>query len=173
MIDSDHINHTYRHCLAEAYSLVPQNQWVVQPDSWLLTSHKTKYGMADVRGRVHINRAFVGSVATDLLEATVRHELAHLCVGLEQGHNRQFRAIERLFQANFKQVPDEQIQQLHKRIGHSWELYACLADQTKVLLKKVHRKHRKYTEYRPGMFRYLMYKGQKIDGFEYVRIQSD
>ena len=170
MIDHDHINETYWCCLKQVSALVPVTQWVVQPDSWLLTDHKTKYGMADVHGRVHINQAFIGSVAIDLLDSTIRHELAHLCVGLEQGHNRRFKAVERLFEANFRQVPAVQIKHLHERIGHTWALYACFADRPKVLLKKVHRKHRKYTHYRPGMFRYLMYKGQKISSFQYIRI---
>ena len=171
MIDSEHINNAYQSSLKHVSDLVPVSQWVVKPVNWLLTDHKTKYGMADVHGQVHINQAFIGSEATDLLNSTIRHELAHLCVGLEQGHNRRFKTAERLFQADFKAVPAAQIKQFHERIGHTWALYACFTDRPKVLLKKVHRKHRKYTEYRPGMFRYLMYKGQKISGFEYVRIQ--
>ena len=107
------------------------------------------------------------------MEATIRHELAHLCVGLAQGHNRHFKAVERLFGANFRAVPTEQVKDIHDRIGHTWELYACFVDRPRVLLKRVHRKHRKYTHYRPGLFRYLMYKGQKISGFEYVRISPE
>ncbi|MFC3193824.1 hypothetical protein ACFODZ_06190 [Marinicella sediminis] len=172
MIDWNYIQQRHAACLTETTQLIALPQWVVQPQEVIPTRHKTKYGMADVHGRVHINQAFVGSSAEQLLEATIRHELAHLCVGLEQGHNARFRHMAQLFKAGFHQVSRREKIELHQLIGYKYALYACLVNQQRVCLKKVHRKHRKYTHYKPTLFRYLSFQGVKISHFEYSALDQ-
>lgn len=167
MIDWRFIEQQYHSILMELYAFEPLQLWSIEPKGVLKTKHKTKYGMADLTGYIHINQAFVGTTATQLLNATIRHELAHLCVGLQHGHNGVFKAKEAQFGADFKSISRQQYQQFSNNIGHKYELYACFKDGQSVLLKKVQRRHRKYTQYKPTIFKYLTIKGRKIKSFFY------
>ncbi|WP_223787861.1 hypothetical protein [Marinicella meishanensis] len=167
MITWQTIEQTHATLLDELQQLVPLSDWQHPPQGIKPSGHKTKYGMADLAGWVHINQAFIGSNCGGLLEATIRHELAHLCVGLQCGHDHRFKAMERRFEANFGPHLHAEAQQLQQAIGHRYLLFAELADGTDVLLKRVHRRHRKYTHYRPGWFRYLTIDGQKVQRFRY------
>lgn len=172
MISWQAIEQTHAKVLDELLQVVPLSAWQHPPHGIKATDHKTKYGMADLAGWVHINQAFVGTESWDLLEATIRHELAHLCVGLNCGHNARFKAMERRFKAVFGRHLQDQASQLHNAIGHRYLLFAELADGTEVLLKRVHRRHRKYSHYRPRLFRYLTVGGQKVQRFRYQSVTS-
>lgn len=167
MITWQDIQFNYQRTLRELQSLVPAEKWQTQPQLIQLTQHKTKYGMADIKGVVHINEAFIGSQADELLDVTIRHELAHLCVGIQQGHNAQFKSCARLFKAHFGQHLQQQTQAINQAIGFKYKLYATLDNQQEILFKTVHRKHAKYLNYKPRLFSYLTIKGQKVLSFRY------
>ena len=167
MISWQDIEQTHDSLLDELLQEVPLSAWQHPPQGIKPSKHKTKYGMADLAGWVHINQAFIGTECWDLLEATIRHELAHLCVGLQCGHDARFKAMERRFNAVFGAHLQTQAKQLHNAIGHRYLLFAELVDGSEVLLKRVHRRHRKYSHYRPRMFRYLTVGGQKVQRFRY------
>ncbi len=168
MIDWPFIEQQYQIILRELLAQEPLSHWSIKPQGLIKTSHKTKYGMADLKGYVHINHAFIDTTATQLLDATIRHEFAHLSVGLKHGHNQIFKAKAQQFKANFKHIDKSQHQQVSENIGHKYELYAQFKDGSRVLLKKVQRKHKKYTHYRPTLFRHLTIQGKKVISFIYL-----
>ena len=167
LIDWNYIQQQYQAILAELQAVEPIKNWRVQPQALHATKHKTKYGMADRDGVVYINQAFVGTSANKLLNATIRHELAHLCVGLQQGHNSTFKAKALQFKANFGKHLKLESSQIHDSIGYKYQLYATLADGDEIPFRRVHRKHAKYSSYRAGRFRYLTIKGMKVMSFRY------
>lgn len=167
MITAVNIQKRYQDILSELYQLIPPDKWQVRPQQLQLTSHKTKYGMADINGVVFINQAFIGSTANELLDATIRHELAHLCVGIQHGHNARFKACAQHFKAHFGSHLQTEINTINDAIGYKYKLYAILESQQEILFKRVHRKHAKYLNYKPGWFSYLSIKGQKVLRFRY------
>ena len=167
--DSD-IQLLYRNILVETQALVSPEQWHIEPRGLQYTNHKTKYGMADIHGMVHINQKFIGSQANQLLDATIRHELAHLCVGLDQGHGARFKRCATLFKADMKADMAHEKAEIHTAIGHKYLLYAKLENQGELLFRKAHRKHPKYSRYKPKRFSYLTIGGHKVLGFRYELI---
>lgn len=149
--------------------IFPVKDWQIKPRELQWTKHKTKYGMAGHHGVVYINEAFVETTAWQLLEATLRHELAHLYIGLAAGHNAYFHDTATLFKSCFKTIPNEEIKQFHYQIGYRYKLYAIFENGDVVLIKKTHRKHAKYTQYKPRLFYSLSIKGQKIIRFNYKK----
>lgn len=170
MIDWLFIEQQYQAALKELVAVKPLSHWSIKPRGLLKTNHKTKYGMADLNGNIHINQAFVGTSANQLLDATIRHELAHLFVGLHHGHNAVFKAAEFEFGTDFKSIDKKQFQQLSDNIGYKYQLYASFKGGDVILLKKVQRKHRKYTHYKPTVYKYLTIKGRKVVSFYYCEL---
>lgn len=168
LIDWNYIQQQYQSILDELQAVEPKNNWWVQPQALHVTKHKTKYGMADRDGVVYINQAFVGTSANNLLNATIRHELAHLCVGLQQGHNSIFKAKALEFKAQFGQHLKLESAQVHDSIGYKYQLFATLENGGEILFRRVHRKHVKYSRYKAGRFRYLTIKGIKVLSFRYA-----
>ncbi|MGJ8664591.1 MAG: hypothetical protein ACSHWU_13120, partial [Marinicella sp.] len=167
MIDWPYIERTYDQILQEVSALHAFNDWSVKPQKLAVTKHKTKYGMADIDGVVYINQAFIGTTAVRLLTATIRHELAHLCVGLQCGHNYKFKAKAKQFKAVFGRDLKTESAQVHAAIGYKYKLYATIEQNQdnpseEILFRRVHRKHHKYVNYKPGRFRYLSIKGRKV-----------
>ena len=167
IIDWPYIEKKYNEILVELNALQPISHWKIRPQKLKATKHKTKYGMADNNGVVFINQAFVNSSAVELLAATIRHELAHLCVGLQHGHNQVFKAKAKQFQSHFGKHLKPQTDEIHQNIGHKYLLYATFEDHQEIYLRRVHRKHRKYTHYKPSLFKFLTIKGRKVVQFIY------
>ncbi len=167
LIDWNYIQQQYHKILQELQASEPLDVWRIKPQALQATKHKTKYGMADRDGVVHINQAFVGTAAVNLLDVTIRHELAHLCVGLQQGHNAVFKAKAKQFKAIFGKHLNLESAAVHDSIGYKYRLYATLENGEEIMFRRVHRKHVKYSNYRAGRFRYLTIKGIKVINFRY------
>jgi len=171
-IDWPYIEQDFVKILNDLIKSDPLDQWSIQPRKLAVTQHKTKYGMADLNGVVYINQAFVGTSAVELLAATIRHELAHLCVGLQHGHDQYFKAKAHQFKANFGRHLNAESEQFRANMGYKYRLYARIENPDckspeEILFKRVHRKHSKYLNYKPRRFRYLTIKGRKVIGFRY------
>lgn len=167
-IDESGINHLFHHILSTLYHIQPADQWSVTPKNWCLTTAKTKYGMVDHQGIIHINQNFLATGFWDLLEAVLRHEFAHLCVGLSQGHNRRFKQCEKLFKGYFNADARRQATAYGSRIHYNYRLMAELVDGQCLEIKKTHRKHHKYTNYPHQNRVTYFYQQQRIKRFYYV-----
>ena len=162
------IKKIYQDIVAELIRLQARESWAIHPQSIRLTKHKTKYGMACHDGTVFVNQAFLSTSARQLLDATIRHELAHLCVGLDQGHNRVFKRKAKQFKSVFGNHLSSDIKEINQRIGYKYLILAHLENGETIEFKKAHRKSAKYLDYRPKFFRYLSIKGIKVIEFEYL-----
>src|SRR5690554_1088013 len=102
------VSQLYRCIESELQLIIPINQWSIEPQNWCWTRSKIKYGMADRQGVIHINQNFLNTDFWDLLNTVIRHEFAHLCIGLSAGHNLRFKQCERLFKGVFNAEAKQQ-----------------------------------------------------------------
>jgi hypothetical protein len=160
----------YQRLQPELDHLIPIDQWAIKPVNWCWTTAKTKYGMADHQGIIHINRYFLETDFDHLLESVIRHEFAHLCVGLNQGHNKRFKNCEHLFKAQFDRKARQQANEYTRLVKYKYMLVAELFNGQSIKLKLTHRKHRKYTAYRYHKYQAYYYQQQAIKTFKYIEI---
>lgn len=170
LISESSIDADYTRICHELFTLIAPHHWFIKPRKWCWTAAKTKYGMADCAGNIHINRRFLGSHFQSLLEAVLRHELAHLCVGLHHGHNKQFKQCERLFKGQFDATAQHQAKEYAQKVSYKYQLMAELVNGERITLKKTHRKHRNYANYRHNRYKTYYYQQQVIKRFIYIDI---
>lgn len=166
MITPEIINECYTSSLRECFDLFPAEKWKHSPAGVDMTDHKGKYGMATAKGVVLINKAFLGTNSTIKLRNTMRHELAHLAVGLKQSHNKVFRCFEALFDA-LVPVPPNEIEAITNNISYKWQVIAHLVDGTQRDLGGAHMKTKLYAEY-PYNGRSMSIGQIKVEQFEFV-----
>ncbi len=169
IIDFDVICDEYTIALDHCRDELPECEWAIRPSGLELTRHKTKFGMASSRGVVYINSGFIGTPAITKLRNTLRHELAHLAVGLAEGHNAIFKHCACMFGVS-KDVPKSEIQAFEQSVGYKWQLIAHLVDGRTVEMGRVHRRHKKYTAYTHKRWRYMVIKDTAVQRFEYLAV---
>jgi hypothetical protein len=139
--------------------------WLVKPLSVVLMKRKTAYGLASLSGVVSINEAFVGTTEIDKLRKTLRHELAHLAVGLKESHNQKFIHTNQLFGGHAE--GNELGKQVRDKIKFKWSLWAHFSDGSSELIKGAHRRDKKYGEYRPTAKFFMSVDGKRVEYFHY------
>ncbi len=167
MITLETIEDEYQKALDECGGVIPFDKWSIRAKAIKLTRHKTKYGIATSRGEVFVSQAFINTTAINKLRNTLRHELAHLAVGLAHGHNRIFKQCARDFGA-MNAVDPAEIQAMDKAIGYKWQLLAHLVNGHTVDMGRVHRRHKKYAAYIPRRRVFMTIKDVVVQRFEYV-----
>ena len=146
LITFELIKNEFEQALKECGDRIPVDKWVHRPIGVELTAHKTKYGMATPEGMTLVSEFFIGTRAINKLCQTIRHELAHLAVGLKQQHNYKFKRCASFFGA-MDSVDDSEVSQILDNIGFKWSLVAHMLDGSTKVLGGVHRKTKRYTEY--------------------------
>lgn len=146
MITLELIKKEYDLAIVDCSKLIPLSRWKIQPASLELTNHKGKYGMASASGVVFVNEAFIGTDSIVKLKNTLRHELAHLAVGLHHHHNKNFKRCESFFGA-LARVSESEIEAIEKNISFKWRVIAHMACGKVQDLGGVHRKTKIYSEY--------------------------
>jgi len=166
MITNNSIFYTWEKCRDRALQQCALKYWSVKPNRFGLKDLKTAYGRAGSNGNIEINSAFIGTTAINTLIDTINHELAHLIIGLHNGHNRKFKQLERAMNKGVIIGDNENIQIIEKI--YPLKLYA-ITDREKILLGHRHKRSAKFTKY-DSFYRPLIIKGQIIKRFEYLTI---
>lgn len=120
--------------------------WTQSPLKVELTT-KYVYGLAK-DGVVYISKAFIGTTAYTALRITLRHELAHFAVGVENGHNKLFKRCLSAFNGD-RDMPESEIKQIQNNVSYKWQVYAHLSNGERRHVSRVHRKTQRYSKY-PG-----------------------
>ena len=167
-IDKDMIVTAYQTALESVTKIIPLSQWKILPNAIELHSHHGKYGQATSDGTVLIYQGFLGTKAHNRLSHTVRHELAHLCVGLEQHHNRVFRHVEVAFGCSTQDLEGEEIE-IQANIPYKWVVIAHLENGQAVEVGGVHRKTKKWADYHTQDKRTDRLKGIVVSRYEFVK----
>lgn len=139
---------------------------------------KTIYGMAHPNGKIELSSIYVDTDCIESLKLTIAHELAHLIVGLEKGHNRAFKymLMHLIACCGIDEVKAEEerkalvsIAKAHKPL--SLELWAIFEDGSRESVGKYFKRSKKFTEYVQERDR-LMLDGKRIARFHYEEIIS-
>ncbi len=167
MITLETIQQLFNECLPVAIAYSPLKSWAVQPTIIKLDTHKSNYGQALSNGDILINPAFLGTTAHNKLKATILHELAHLIVGLEKGHNIDFRYVETILCEGLN-VDEMEKQAVKDNNGFKLRLLA-FGEKNIFDLGGAFRRTKRYTTYgAQGNNRRMSLKGEKLIKFEYV-----
>jgi hypothetical protein len=107
------------------------------------------YGQARSDGRLFISRQFIGTAALADLEDTVRHELAHLIVGVREGHGPRWKAVAAELGATPRAAGRSRCRHLDERLTTApLMLVAVFEDGSELEVKPAHRRSRAYLDYR-------------------------
>lgn len=132
---------------------------------------KRALGRASNRGRIEIAGYFVGLEYTketaDQLFDTILHELAHLYVGISEGHNEKWQRVARYMGTSpekFANVEGE----LKKAVSPPWLLVATLSSGKRVKCKTAYKRTFKYLNH-PHAYDI---GGEPVKKFEWVKLEK-
>lgn len=131
---------------------------------------RRSYGQAHADGRLRISAQFVGTTALADLEDTVRHELAHLIVGVGEKHGRAWKQVATALGATPRATGRSTNADLHGRMADGpFTLVAELLSGEERVIRRVHRRSRRYRDYRYGQAgqRYRL-AGEWVRRFHYI-----
>lgn len=151
-----------------AIQIIPSSMWVHSPKPKIIYSDsKINLGLASTCGQVSINHRFIGTQAVRLLKNTIRHELAHLIVGVDQGHNKRFKKLAMLLDVKRPEAFEE-LKEIESKISYKYTVIAHMVDGENVLIGGVHRKTAKYTRYNEQQAKNMYIDKRAISKFEFV-----
>ncbi|WP_018984063.1 SprT-like domain-containing protein [Salinimonas chungwhensis] len=155
-------------CLAKARKAFLEAHWAHPFSKLTVEMLATKYGEASRDGTIRISSAFLNTPALAQLTNTLLHEIAHLIVGLKQGHNKQFRhALERLLES--ERLPSEALKQsIKNNTPYKYRLLAYTSAGQVLDLGGAYRRTKRYLQYKGNH----SFKGIRIDRYEYVNFCS-
>ena len=114
-----------------------------------LSRSRRCFGQAHVDGRILLSRQFLGTRAYDDLRDTLRHEFAHLIVGIDQKHNAHWRCAAASLGATPPACGRARSEDLEERMsGAPFTLIAVMQSGEERELRAVHRRSRRYQDYR-------------------------
>lgn len=141
--------------------------WKIEPNGFGFCDHKTKFGIAYSSGLIEVNRKFIGTEAIDTLRDTLRHEMAHLAVGLEQHHNKRFKLMATHFGCLPNKPSDSKL--VIDSIEYKYSVYAITECGGRHYLGQCHRRTSYYDDPVKKKMKYsLDGKLLKILSFEFV-----
>ncbi len=116
----------------------------------------------------------MGTTAVADLEDTIRHELAHLIAGIRYKHGPRWQHVATRLGATPRASGRSEDDVLHEKMSHArFTLIAIMENGEERTVRKVHRRSRRYTEYRLGRRgqRYHI-KGDFVERFVYLDEQE-
>ena len=130
-----------------AQALYPR--WAHPYRSLSLSRARRILGQAHSDGQVMLSTVFLGTLAHDDLRDTIRHELAHLIVGIRARHGPRWREVAAALGAEPRAGAGARSEELRDRMDDApWSLVAVLADGSEVELRKAYRRSPQYLNYR-------------------------
>ncbi|MEE4280017.1 MAG: SprT-like domain-containing protein [Halieaceae bacterium] len=134
-----------------------------------LNRARRTYGQAHRDGRIVISSVFLGTTALADLEDTVRHEIAHLVVGIAERHGPRWRRVAKRLGATPRASGRSQAEDLGQRMDDApYTLVAVLESGEECEVKPVFRRSRRYVAYRLGKGgACYRFRGSKVSRFYY------
>jgi len=169
MISFETVKNEFYECINSSSAKIPIEKWKLFPKELKLHNQHRCYGIATSNGEILIYKGFIGSTAYTKLRQTMLHELAHLCAGLENGHNTRFKRVEKRFIGDLdheKIREDEEI--LKSGIPYKFRLIAHTEDNKIKDLGGAIRRSKRWMTYKPSARSYDIYQGVKVLNYEYI-----
>lgn len=146
------------------------SDWNVNPVirlNEIIIKNTRALGIASSNGNITINSSFVGTELYDELIDTIRHEIAHLVVGINQGHNNVWKACCLRIGCNPNRstnVKDEKFITNH----YNYALYAEFVDGSEILVGRYKRRSQKFIKAKPHQY---SIKGRPIVRFYFKDVE--
>jgi hypothetical protein len=134
----------------------------------VLFNNTTMLGQATTKGKILINENFINLTCIDLLINTIRHELAHLIVGLQQNHNKHFKRVALLLGVKNNSYFD--LGPIQNKIGFKYEVSATLESGEVILIGGVHRKTKRYIDYISTNKKWHSINGDKVIQYHFKQL---
>ncbi|GAB5412620.1 MAG: hypothetical protein Cons2KO_02230 [Congregibacter sp.] len=143
--------------------------WVHPFTHLKISRARRSYGHAHQDGHMAISDNFIGTTAREDLLDTIRHEFAHLIVGIRHKHGPRWRAAAASLGAIPKASGRSRGEDLHQRMNDApLTLIAVMQSGEERVMKRVFRRSRRYLDYRYSVWgdRYHI-DGEFIERFRY------
>lgn len=153
---------------ARAKEMYPN--WVHPFSHLTFNRARRSYGQAHRDGQLVLSQNFIGTHATEDLLDTLRHEFAHLVVGIEQRHNARWKTVAASLGAQPRATGRPRDADLNGKMNDApYTLLAELRSGETRVMRQAFRRSRRYMEYRFGRRgeRYHI-GGDMIERFRYV-----
>ena len=160
-ITKEYIMELYYNILDELIDQYEYDEWDTVP-AYLEIKKIQPLGTADSKGVITISSNFIGTKEFDELQDTIRHELAHLYIGLHEGHNRWWKATARKFGAKPKSCQAVSLEM--KKNIYKYFLIAEMPDGELIPIRPGNNRMKKYTS-RTQTF---SVRGVKVKQFHYA-----
>lgn len=162
------IEQEFKLSLAACAEIIPLENWASQPISVGLHTHKVKFALAlEGTKQILFHPAFLGTNSRKKLRYTMRHELAHFCVGCKHNHDKVFTRVCLRFQDG-ADYGGEEIAAIEANIFFKWQVFGHLKGGHIMDLGGVHKKTALYSNYpHPTKGAFMSVKGVRVDSFEF------
>jgi len=151
--------------------IVPQKDWIHQFKEFKFNNTKSSFGTMKANGTIFISRVFLNTREYIELRDTIRHELAHLIVGVHQQHNYIWQ--QKALQIGCKATRIDKAEgKLAINMKRKWRLIGVLEDGIEIQIQNSHNKMSKYLKYKPELTKYCRCAQGKIVKFYYKRNKS-
>ena len=144
--------------LCQAYDLNPAHNL-----NGVVVDKLSCLGKANIKGEVIITSDFIGIDDFQLLIDIVRHEIAHLIAGIEEGHNAYWKSVCDIIGCEPKAQGGASEAMLEK--AFKYRLIAVLRDGGEVVVDYKNRRSKKFLE--PDERREYSINGKVISSFYY------
>lgn len=145
-------------------------RWVHPYAGFAFNRARRSYGQAHRDGRLMLSRTFIDTAAHEDLLDTIRHEFAHLIVGIEQRHNARWKTVAASLGALPRASGKSRDPVLGKKMNEApFTLVAELRSGEIRVMRQSFRRSRRYMDYRFGLRgqRYHI-NGDMIERFRYL-----
>jgi hypothetical protein len=158
---------------ARAVALYPQ--WRHPYGGLRMNRARRSYGQAHRDGTLVLSRIFLGTPAFADLEDTVRHEFAHLIVGIDHKHGPAWKQVASALGATPRATGRSRDAALAERMhGARFTLVAIMESGEARPLRRVYRRSRRLSDYRPTpLGRRYHIDGEWIVAFRYDDSQNE
>ena len=155
-------------------ALVHYPRWVHPFAGLEFNRARRTYGQAHRDGRVVLSTLFLGTRALADLEDTIRHEFAHLVVGIDERHGPRWKQVAQRLGAVPRAAGRSRAADLHARMEDApFTLVAVLASGEERALKPAFRRSRRFLDYRrDGRGRRYLVDGEVVAYFRYDRRET-
>lgn len=162
--NKQYISEKFTQCFHKATNQFKLSTWVHPAPILQIKMLNRDYGKAYSDGTVVITEAYLGTASSEALSQTIMHELAHLIVGLEKGHNSNFKKTLSMLVADMPESSEKQLQDVKDKSPFKYRLLAFTGQGDILDCGGAHRRTAKYTNYSHGH----RFRGSPITSYKYV-----
>lgn len=136
---------------------------IAHPLKEVVIKHFTYFGKASPRGKIFINKGFVGTKDHEDLIDTIRHEIAHLIAGCRHKHDSVWKEVAKKCNVSNICASSPMSEELINNV-YRYKLFAIFKNESGVFVGKTNSIKKEHIEYDKSHF----LNGRQIIGYIYT-----